>query len=85
MRQAALRVALVALLAPAVYYRLVRHDALAYYLLFAGWIVILAVYVHRQQKFDRQDRRKALKGPERMHNGIGGDRQDAQRSGTRRV
>jgi uncharacterized BrkB/YihY/UPF0761 family membrane protein len=46
----ALQLGLIALLAMAVYYRLARHDAGKYYLLFGAWIVILAIYVFRYGK-----------------------------------
>jgi Na+/H+ antiporter NhaC len=40
----------VAFLAAATYYRFVRHIAVAYYLLFGGWIVTLAIYEFRYGK-----------------------------------
>jgi hypothetical protein len=46
----ALRLALVALLAAALYFRLARHNAGAYYVLFGGWIAVLAVYQFRRSK-----------------------------------
>jgi hypothetical protein len=46
----ALQLGLIALLAAAVYYRVARHDAGKYYLLFGAWIVILAIYVFRYAK-----------------------------------
>ena len=45
-----LQAALVVLLAVAIYYRFVRHDALKYYLLFGAWAVGLGMYVFRFTK-----------------------------------
>ena len=42
-----LRLGLVVLLATAVYFRLLRHDAAKYYLLFIVWIAVLAIYLFR--------------------------------------
>jgi hypothetical protein len=43
----ALQAALVVLLAIAIYYRFVRHDALKYYLFFGACAVVLGMYVFR--------------------------------------
>jgi hypothetical protein len=56
LREAALRGALIALLTTALYYRFARHNATTFYLLFGGWIVIVAIFVFRI--------RKTLKVPE---------------------
>jgi len=45
-----LQLPLIALLAAAGYFRIARHDAGKYYLLFGAWIVILAIYVFRYGK-----------------------------------
>ncbi|HKV60486.1 MAG TPA: hypothetical protein VJO16_01115 [Candidatus Acidoferrum sp.] len=48
--KSALQLGLIALLAAAVYYRLARHDAGKYYILFGAWVVILFIYVFRYGK-----------------------------------
>ena len=45
-----LQLVLIALLATTAYYRVARHDAGKYYLLFGAWIVVLAIYVFRYGK-----------------------------------
>ncbi len=46
----ALRFTLVAILAAALFYRFARHDASKYYLLYAAWSAIFAIYTFRFAK-----------------------------------